>query len=82
MEEAVKDALLTGECEDHVLGLLIEMTASSISEERPLFENLKSEPIFYRKYFKKWVQEGLQESQAARKSEDEIQHQAVHTEEV
>ena len=60
LEEAVKDHILTGDG-DPVLRVLVDLTAASITEERPLFPNLLEEPAFFRKYFKSWVREGLLE---------------------
>ena len=44
---------------DLVLGLMIEVTVRSINTDRPLFNNPFTEPIFYARYFKPWVQETL-----------------------
>jgi len=67
MEEAVKDAILTATTDDPYLAVLIDLTASSIHEDRPLYPNLRDEPLFYRKYIKRWVREGLDELRASRK---------------
>ncbi len=61
MEEVVKDAVLTGEFSDLVLLRLIDLTATSIQDKRPLFPGLMDEPVFYRKYFYPWVNEALEE---------------------
>ncbi len=56
--------MVTGDIDDPVLDTLIELTLQSDTENRPLFPNLIDEPIFYRKYFKRWVHEGLLEYKA------------------
>lgn len=61
MEECVKDAILTNEFTDLVLLRLVELTIYSIRSDRPLFPNPMQEPTFYRKYFRKWVDEALEE---------------------
>jgi hypothetical protein len=62
MEEAVKDAILLEQNDDPVLDTLIDLTAISLSEGRPLFVSPMSEPSFYRKYFKPWVRDGIKEA--------------------
>ena len=72
LEEAVKDHILTGEG-DPSLRLLVELTAVSIAEERPLFPNPLEEPAFFRKFFKIWVREGLQERGKLEAAEQEVE---------
>ena len=72
LEEAVKDHVLTGEG-DVVLRLLVDLTAVSIVEGRPLFPNPLEEPAFFRKFFKEWVREGLQERAKLRQAEEEAE---------
>jgi hypothetical protein len=38
---------------------MIEITMRSINTERPLFDNPLTEPLFYARYFKPWVQETI-----------------------
>jgi hypothetical protein len=64
MEEYVKDCLLTNEFTDLVLLRLVELTIASDQEGRPLFSNLLSEPVFFRKHFRLWVSEALEEKKA------------------
>ncbi len=64
MEEHIKDAILANEFTDLVLLRLVELTLSSIQEERPLFPGLIEEPVFFRKYFHLWVSEALEEKKA------------------
>ena len=72
LEEATKDFILTGEG-DPVLRLLVDLTAVSIIEGRPLFPNPLEEPAFFRKYFKEWVREGLQERAKLKQVEEEAE---------
>lgn len=60
LEDAVKDAILTT-TDDPILSILLEITLNSLVTHRPLFDNPLEEPIFYRRHFVKWVEEGLQE---------------------
>ncbi len=62
IEENVNDAILTSHTEDTILALLIEITTVALVENRPLFSNPLDEPIYYRRFFKKWVQDGLNEA--------------------
>ena len=61
MEEAVHDAILTGTTTDPALAILIEVTITSISEQRPIFFEPLNEPLMYRRYFKRWVADSLDE---------------------
>jgi hypothetical protein len=62
LEEAVNDAVLTETTDDRVLAFLLELTITSLTEERPLFPNPLDEPLLYRRHFRKWVEEGLREA--------------------
>ncbi len=75
LEEAVKDFILTGEG-DGVLRLLVDLTAASITEERPLFPNPMEEPAFFRKWFKVWVREGLVERGKLQQVQQEAEEKA------
>ena len=66
LENVVKDAVVSGS-DDPVLEHLIELTITSLLEGRPLYQNILEEPDFYRRYFKKWVKEGLREHEAMEK---------------
>ena len=70
MEDIVKDAIITGDTDDRVLDLLIDIVVSSIQDGRPLFPNVMTEPSFYRRYFRRWVAEALAELASMRGSED------------
>lgn len=61
MEEYVKDAIITNEFTDLCLLRLVELTIYSIRNDRPLFPNPLQEPAFYRKYFRQWVDEAIEE---------------------
>ncbi len=76
LEEAVKDFILTGEGEDPVMRLLVDLTAASITEERLLFPNPLEEPAFFRKWFKVWVREGLVERGKLQQAQQEAEEKA------
>lgn len=73
MEEAVEEAMLTEHSDDPVLPLLIGLAVTSITENRPLFPNPFDEPVFYRRYFRKWVEDGLEEVSKIHKALEEAQ---------
>jgi hypothetical protein len=73
MEEAINDAI-DGQSEDAVLLKLIEITAASIIDESPLFDNILDEPTFYRKHFKPWVKKGIDEALKVREAVDSVSH--------
>ena len=64
MEEYVKDCILTNEFTDLTLLRMVELTIYSIQNERPLFPTLMQEPAFYRKSFRMWVNEAMEEKRA------------------
>jgi hypothetical protein len=70
LEDEVNDAVLTETTEDPVLAFLIEVTMASIETGRPLFSNLFDEPIFYRRHFRKWVEQSLREADQIRKIQE------------
>lgn len=76
LEEEVKDAILT-ETDDLVLMKLIELTSASITERRPLFATLMEEPHFYRVYFRRWVEDGLEEAARLQVSEEKTMKQIL-----
>ena len=61
MEDVVKDDILSGEVTDLVLSNLIEIVTYSKVTGRPLFASPLDEPAFYRRYFQRWIAEGLEE---------------------
>jgi hypothetical protein len=61
LEDEVNDAVLTGHTDDKVLDTLLDITIASIKSDREVFPNPLTEPIFYRRHFKKWVQQSLEE---------------------
>ena len=69
LEEAVNDAILSGQTDDRVLEILIDLTVTSEHQNRPLFPTVIDEPDFYRLHFKKWVLESLAEAAALRSLE-------------
>lgn len=64
MEEYVKDAILTNEFTDLILLRLVELTIAADHSGQSLFPNLLAEPAFFRKYFRLWVSEALDEKRA------------------
>ena len=67
LEDAVEDAILTEHTDDPVLRLLLEIAIAEIAEARHLFDNIIDEPVFYKRYFIKWVTQSLQASAEAEK---------------
>jgi hypothetical protein len=63
MEDAVRSAVDNG-TDDLVLAKLVEITIRSIRTKKELFPELLSEPIFYARYFRTWVQSALVEREA------------------
>lgn len=61
MEGVVKDMILEEDFNDRVLWGMIEITMAEITTKRPLFPTLRDEPVFYRRYFRRWVEEAMQE---------------------
>jgi hypothetical protein len=63
MEAAVREAVdhISG---DAVLAQLVELVLEEEIEKRPLFPNLLDEPVFFRRYFRRWVTEALKEKQS------------------
>ncbi len=70
MEEQVKIAARDGS-DDLTLNLLVETTIASILEKRPLFPSIAEEPLFYRRYFYRWVKEALDDEAALRKAQQD-----------
>ncbi|GEM_PF-1278987 len=60
MEEAVHAAIEECRTSDRVLDTLLEVTITSLLENRPLFPNPLDEPLMYRLYFRKWVEDSLE----------------------
>jgi len=60
MEDVVHQAVEDG-TEDLVLANLIEITRLDLSTNQPIARTLMDEPVFYRRFFKKWVQEAIRE---------------------
>ncbi len=69
MEDYVKDAILTNEFTDLCLIRLVDLTITSIRNNRPLFPTLLDEPVFFRKYFYLWVSEALEEKKMLAEAE-------------
>ena len=71
MEDAINEAI-DEQSKDVVLLKLVEITAASIIEERPLFDNILTEPVFYRRHFKPWVKKGIDEALKLRAAVDRV----------
>jgi len=63
LEDEVRDAVTNG-TDDLVLAKLVEITARSIRTNRELFPDLLTEPAFYARYFRPWVQAAMDEDAA------------------
>jgi hypothetical protein len=70
LEEEVRKAVIDG-TEDLVLTRLVDMTVRSIYSKRELFDNPLTEPVFYQRYFRSWVQDALDERDAMDKFHDQ-----------
>ena len=66
MEDEVRLAVERG-TDDLVLAKLIEITIRSIHTKRALFPDPMTEPAFYARYFRTWVQSALDEKEALSK---------------
>jgi len=62
LEEYIKDAIITRSGDDRMLAIVLDIVLSSIADGRPLYPNIFDEPIFYRRYIKPWIEEGLREA--------------------
>jgi hypothetical protein len=69
--------MLTDHSDDPVLPLLIELATTSLLENRPLFPNPLHEPVFYRRDFRRWVENGLEELAAIEKAKKEAARAAA-----
>jgi hypothetical protein len=58
MEDEVRDCF-HGEPSDPILANIVDLTATSLVENRPLFANPLDEPSFFKKYIKRWIKEEL-----------------------
>jgi hypothetical protein len=57
-ESAVSDVVLGGPTSDPMLVALLELTITSIRDERPVYPNLIDEPILFR-HFRRFVRKAL-----------------------
>jgi hypothetical protein len=72
MEKEVMGALEGEENDDMVLMSLLDYTMTSLVEKRPIFPNLADEPVFYRRYFRKWVKDYIDEQQQIAEAQEEV----------
>jgi len=63
MESEVKDALLEGTVSDRLLLMYIDFAATNVNEQRHLTNDPLNEPRLWRKYFQRWVREGILEGE-------------------
>ena len=63
LEDEVRNAVTEG-TDDLVLAKLVEITIRSINAKKDLFPDLLTEPAFYARYFRPWVQQALDEDTA------------------
>jgi len=61
---------ISGNTDDSVLALLIEITRDVLMSKGAIADNLMDEPIFWRRFFKGWVQNALDEDGAIRLDRD------------
>ena len=61
IEDYVKDAILTEDFSDEYFASLFELTLTAKSSGRHLFANPMDEPLFYRRHFVRWIEEGMEE---------------------
>ena len=70
MQVAVKNAIFEGATNDTILALLISLTTKDLAEGRSMFDNPLDEPIFYARYFRKWVKEALEGLEKMKKKKE------------
>ena len=75
MAEAVYDAITTNSTSDPILAVLLELAITSIQDNRPIFPNPIDEPLMYRRYFLKWVTEGLEDAAKLQRAQEENEPQ-------
>ena len=59
MQAEVEAAIVDGNSDDEVLYTVIEITLAEVLHGRLLFPNPFEEPSFYRRHFKKWVKNAV-----------------------
>ncbi len=64
MKIAVRDG-----SDDLALNLLVKTAIASIRNNRPTFQTIAEEPLFYRRYIHRWVKETLDEEAALRSAQ-------------
>ena len=57
----VKDAIVEGETSDKVLATMLDIVVPAMQRGTPIFRDTMAEPSFYRRFFRRWVVEGLDE---------------------
>jgi uncharacterized protein YjiS (DUF1127 family) len=72
LEVAVKDAILDWAFPSRLLYTLVEIALEEITSGRPYFPSLRDESVFYRRYFKRWVEEAMQERTKLQSAEEAL----------
>jgi len=72
MEADVKSAIYSGSAEDdRSLALLLGLTIDEVLDGRSLFPNPLEEPVFYKHYFKPWVEDAIEKLRQSQKKEQQ-----------
>lgn len=71
MEAVVKESIYSGSVDDPSLALLLNLSAKEILSQRYMFPNPLDEPVFYSRYFKRWVEEGIKSLRMLNEKEKE-----------
>jgi len=61
LRDKVFDAITEQQLDDPVLATLVELALIEIDEGRFCFPNPRTEPVFWRRHFRKWVKEAIEE---------------------
>lgn len=67
IEDYVKDAIVSEDFSDPVFALLFDLVIEARVTKRHLFENPLTEPLFFRRYFLKWIDEAIEEKKKIEK---------------
>jgi hypothetical protein len=60
LEDVVKDAVLEWVFPPGLF-FLVEIALDELTTGRAYFASIREEPVFYRRYFKRWVTEAMEE---------------------
>lgn len=76
MEGEVKDALLEGQSDNRLLLMYIDFAGMNASEQRHLTNDPLNEPRLWRKFFTRWVREGILEGEKIDRIERKLLEEA------